>query len=229
MLTEIIASRRKRVALNKELYPVKLLERSPYFETPCVSLGKYLRRPGSRGIIAEFKRASPSEGYLNKFAAVQEVSVGYMKAGASALSILTEPDFFKGSDEDLKIARKCNFCPILRKDFIFDEYQVLEARSIGADVILLIASLLNAREIKHLSSLAHSLGMEVLVEIHKEEEIALIPTDVSLLGINNRNLENFRTDISVSKNLGPKLRDNYTLISESGISRPGQAALLRDY
>ncbi len=106
---------------------------------------------------------------------------------------------------------------------------MLEERSIGADVILLIASLLNAREIKHLSSLAHSLGMEVLVEIHKEEEIALIPTDVSLLGINNRNLENFRTDISVSKNLGPKLRDNYTLISESGISRPGQAALLRDY
>jgi indole-3-glycerol phosphate synthase len=156
ILDQIVAYKRTEVQENKELYPVKLLEKSPYFTANPVSLKKYLQRTDLLGIIAEFKRKSPSKGVINEYASPANVCLEYMQAGASALSIVTDSKFFGGSNKDLSTARKYNYCPILRKDFILDEYQVIEARSIGADVILLIAEVLTKEELKTLSSLAHS-------------------------------------------------------------------------
>ncbi|HHL57901.1 MAG TPA: indole-3-glycerol-phosphate synthase, partial [Bacteroidetes bacterium] len=154
ILDEIVAYKRKEINERKELYPVKLLEKSVYFSSPTVSLKKYLSREDKCGIIAEFKRQSPSKGNINLYADVEEISIGYMRAGASALSVLTDTHFFGGSNDDLKTARKFNFCPILRKEFIIDEYQLYEARSIGADAILLIAEVLSEREVNYLSGIA---------------------------------------------------------------------------
>ncbi|MEM7299120.1 MAG: indole-3-glycerol phosphate synthase TrpC, partial [Bacteroidota bacterium] len=171
ILEEIVANKRKEVNAQKELYPIKLLEKSTYFEGQPVSLKKYIRREDKSGIIAEIKRKSPSKGLINKHVSVERTSIGYMQAGASGLSVLTDNQYFGGTAEDLKVARSFNFCPILRKDFMIDEYQVLEAKSIGADVILLIASVLDKEEIEKLGGLAQSLGMEVLLEVHGEEEL----------------------------------------------------------
>ena len=131
ILEKIIAHKRKEVEERKSLYPVKLLEKSTYFNSPTVSLKKYLLREDKVGVIAEFKRKSPSKGIINQYAPVERTSIGYMQAGASALSILTDAEFFGGRNEDLTTARKFNYCPMLRKDFTIDEYQVIEAKSIG--------------------------------------------------------------------------------------------------
>src|SRR5688572_21169149 len=130
ILDQIIAHKRKEVDDRKSLYPVKLLEQSIYFSSPAVSLKKYVQRSDKTGIIAEFKRKSPSKGVINATASVEKTTIGYMQAGASALSVLTDKHFFGGSNEDLVVVRKFNFCPILRKDFTIDEYQIIEARSI---------------------------------------------------------------------------------------------------
>jgi len=218
ILEKILSHKREEVRNNKELYPPKLLEKSLYFPTPCVSLVKYLARTDLVGIIAEIKRKSPSKGVINQHIAVDELSIGYMQAGASALSILTDTHFFGGTSADLTLARKNNFCPILRKDFIIDEYQVLEAKSIGADVILLIAAALTPKEVQDLSKFAKSLGLEVLLEVHSEDELSknLLPS-VDLIGVNNRNLADFSLDLSLSEKLAPKIPPSYTKISESGI------------
>src|SRR3954462_11709546 len=150
ILDQIIEHKRKEVEERKSLYPTKLLEKSIYFSSPTVSLRKYIRRPDLSGVIAEIKRKSPSKGVLNKNVSIERTSIGYMQAGASALSILTDTKFFGGTNEDLTTARKFNFCPILRKDFTVDEYQLIEAKSIGADAILLIAAVLEPREIDQL-------------------------------------------------------------------------------
>jgi indole-3-glycerol phosphate synthase len=142
ILDKIVAHKQQEVAERKSLYPVKLLEKSIYYESDIVSLKKYLLREDKVGIIAEIKRKSPSKGMLHEFVSVEQTSVGYMQGGASALSVLTDTEFFGGKNEDLTIARKYNFCPILRKDFTIDEYQIVEAKSIGADAILLIAAAL---------------------------------------------------------------------------------------
>src|SRR5690606_15427730 len=143
ILDEIVAHKRKETDERKSLYPVRLLEQSIFFTTPCVSMRHYIRRPDKSGIIAEIKRKSPSKGIINAHVSVERVSIGYMQAGASAISVLTDQKYFGGSNDDLKTARKFNFCPILRKDFTIDEYQIIEAKSIGADVILLIAAALD--------------------------------------------------------------------------------------
>jgi indole-3-glycerol phosphate synthase len=189
ILEKITNHKRTEVADRKSLYPTKLLEQSIYFNTPSVSLKKYLLRPDKSGIIAEFKRHSPSKGDINPYAKVEEVSIGYMQAGASALSILTDEKFFKGANKDLTAARKFNFCPILRKDFVVDEYQILEAKSIGADAILLIAECLEKEEVARFAKLAKSLGLEVLMEIHSQDQLAKISPDLDVIGVNNRNLK----------------------------------------
>src|ERR1041385_4589017 len=163
ILEKIIAHKRKEVAERKSLYPVKLLEKSIYFSSPCVSLRKYLLRSDKVGVIAEFKRRSPSKGVINRYAPVERTSIGYMQAGASALSVLTDSEFFGGKSEDLSTARKFNYCPILRKDFTIDEYQIVEAKSIGADAILLLANVLDAKKVKAFAKFAKSLGLEVLL------------------------------------------------------------------
>lgn len=217
ILNKIVAHKKKELSERKELYPTPLLEKSTFFKSKTISLSHYIKREDKSGIIAEFKRKSPSKPAINLYANVEEVSIGYMQAGASALSILTDSNFFGGKLEDLTVARKFNFCPILRKDFIIDEYQVIEARSIGADAILLIAEILTKEDVKQLSSLAHSLGMEVLLELHSEDQLDKYDSDIQLIGVNNRDLTTFKTDINFSKNLISKLPQNVTKISESGI------------
>lgn len=227
-LEHIIAHKRQEVDLRKNLYPEKLLETSVYFDTDSISLQKYLLRPDKAGIIAEFKKQSPSVGIINQYADIEKISIGYMQAGASALSVLTDKKYFGGTNEDLTQARKFNYCPILRKDFVIDEYQILESKSIGADAVLLIASVLSIDEIEKLIQFAHRLKLEVLLEIHDETEIEKIHPAVDVVGINNRNLKTMTTDIQHSINLIKKIPSDFVIISESGISRPEDLLKLRE-
>lgn len=220
ILDEIIAFKRKEIEQRASTHPIKLLEQSIYFNSDCVSLKKYILRDDKSGIIAEFKRKSPSKGNINAYADVEKVTIGYMQAGASALSVLTDNHFFGGKNSDLITARKFNFCPILRKDFTISEYQIIEAKSIGADAILLIAAVLTKEEITRFSKLAFQLGMEVLLEIHTQEELDKYIPEISLVGINNRNLKTFKVDYENSIRLANQLPENTIKIAESGINNP---------
>lgn len=227
ILQEIVGHKRKEVQDRKELYPVKLLEKSLFFDGKSVSMVEYLRKPDKAGIIAEFKRKSPSKGLINGHAKVEKTSIGYMQAGASGLSILTDDKYFGGTSEDLMEARKYNFCPILRKDFIIDEYQIVEAKSIGADTILLIARILTAEEIKTFAQQAKGLGLEILLEVHNETELSKICEDVDIVGVNNRDLDSFTTDLGTSKKLSQKISSEFLKISESGIHSAADILELR--
>ncbi len=230
ILSAIVSNKKQEVAVQKELYPVKLLEKSVYYEGQPVSLVKYLKRSDKSGIIAEIKRKSPSKETINAHVSVERTSIGYMQAGASGLSVLTDKEYFGGTNEDLKMARSFNFCPILRKDFMIDEYQVIEAKSIGADVILLIATVLDKAKIESLGSLAQSLGMEVLLEVHSKEELKnSLCNSVNLIGVNNRNLKTLETDVQVSKDLADQIPNDFARVSESGISDPDTVKDLKTY
>ena len=228
ILGEIIAHKRKEVSERQELYPVKLLEKSLFFGSSPVSLREYLLRPDKVGIIAEIKRRSPSKGDLNRHICVETLSLGYMQAGASGLSVLTDERFFGGTLKDLTVARRFNFCPILRKDFIIDPYQVLEAKSAGADVVLLIAAALSPQELKGLAALARSLGLEVLLEVHNEAELSShLCEEVSLVGVNNRDLTSFAVDIGTSERLADQIPGDFIKVAESGISDHHSIARLK--
>ena len=230
ILQTIVAHKRKEVATRRELVPTKLLETSLYFKSHPLSLRKYLLRENGSGLIAEFKRKSPSKGWINQYAQVERTTLGYMQAGAAALSILTDAEFFGGKNEDLTTARRFNFCPILRKDFVVDEYQILEAKSIGADAVLLIAAVLTPEEIKSLGILARSLGMEVLLEVHDGEELARStnPDAVDLVGVNNRNLHDFSLSLDTSLQLAAAIPNEFVKVSESGISSAASIGQLRE-
>lgn len=230
ILEKIIVHKRKEVEEKKSLVPVKMLEQSTYFGGKPLSMKKYLLREDKSGIIAEFKRKSPSEGVINTQAKVEKTSIGYMQAGASALSILTDTQFFGGKNEDILLARKYNFCPIIRKDFIIDEYQILETKSLGADTVLLIASALTPAEVKTLAAFTKSFGMEVLLEVHNEKELKeYITDDVDMVGVNNRNLGTFETAVQTSIDLASMIPDVFVKISESGIKSPETIVELRQY
>jgi indole-3-glycerol phosphate synthase len=229
ILDEIIGHKKILVEERKSLYPIKFLEKSIFFDTKPVSLKHYVMRPDKSGIIAEFKRKSPSKGMINEYADVEQISIKYMQAGASALSVLTDTTFFGGSKEDLETARKFNYCPILQKDFIIDEYQVIEAKSIGADAILLIASMLDKKQIAAFTKKAKSFGLEILFEIHSEEELQKLNNDIDLVGVNNRNLKDFKVDINMSKKLSEKISSDFVKISESGINSPDDVKELRKF
>lgn len=228
ILEKIIARKEEEVREKKALYSQKLLEQKIYFETKTVSLKKYLLRKDKSGIIAEIKRKSPSRGVLNPAVSVERTSIGYMQAGASALSILTDKEFFGGSNEDLTTARKFNYCPILRKDFIIDEYQIIEAKSIGADAILLIAAALEPSELKKLAGFAKSLGLETLMEVHNREELENgLNEHIDLVGVNNRDLTTFEVDLETSATLGQLIPSDFIKVSESGIHSPEQVVELK--
>jgi indole-3-glycerol phosphate synthase len=230
ILDQIIEHKRKETEERKSLYPVRLLEQSIYFGTKPVSLCHYIRRRDKSGIIAEIKRKSPSKGVINAYVSVERTSIGYMQAGASALSVLTDKQFFGGSNDDLTVARKFNFCPILRKDFTLDEYQIVEAKSIGADAILLIAAALDPATVKRLTRFAHSFGLEVLLEVHNREELELTQeAGADLIGVNNRNLKTFGIDAGTSKSLAPLIPKEVVKVSESGIELPATVVELKDY
>jgi indole-3-glycerol phosphate synthase len=230
ILEKIVEQKKGEVAERKSLYPVKLLEQSIFFPSPAVSLKKYVLRKDKSGIIAEIKRKSPSKGIINQYVSIERTSIGYMQAGASALSILTDKEFFGGSSDDLVVARKFNYCPILRKDFTIDEYQIIEAKSIGADAILLIAAVLEPELVRTMTSLAHSLGLEVLLEVHSAEELyPHLFSDVDLIGVNNRDLKSFEVSLDVSKRLAEMIPDEVVKVSESGISSPETIVELRKF
>ncbi len=221
ILDQIVIEKKKEVALAKEQVSVRNLEMSGYFARNCQSLCLSLVEPASTGIIAEFKRKSPSKGVINANVTPEEVTKSYVKAGAAGLSVLTDEPFFGGTKADFELARLANpFTPMLRKDFMVDEYQVVDAKSMGADVVLLIAAALSPSEIKQLGTLARSLGMETLLEVHDEEELdRSLGEYISLVGVNNRNLKNFaEQNVEASLRLAEKIPFQFIKISESCIS-----------
>ncbi len=228
ILEEIVASKYKEVAERKERIPIGELEKGIYFNRVTLSMQKFLLDPLKTGIIAEFKRKSPSKGMINETSKVEDVVKAYSSCGASGVSILTDTHYFGGSMNDLLLGRNSCICPILRKDFIVDEYQILEAKSIGADVILLIAASLDKKDIKQLSEFAKSLALEVLLELHDESEIEKITGAISMIGLNNRNLKTFTVDIEQSIKLANKLPKEFIKISESGIDDPKTIKHLKD-
>ncbi len=227
ILSDIIANKIKEVRLVSERIPLADLKKTDCFSGGTLSLSDYLLDANKSGIIAEYKRKSPSGGMINSTANVIEVTKGYSSAGASALSVLTDNKFFGGSLTDLSEARECNNIPVLRKDFIISEYQVFESRSIGADAVLLIAAVLDGNRLRDLARLAQSLGMEVLMEIHNASELEKLNGYVDIIGVNNRNLNTFEVDINTSIELAEIIPGDFMRISESGIDSPESINKLR--
>lgn len=226
ILEEIIAYKKIEVERQKTLMRVEQLEKFGFFSERSLSLKTSLKEKS--GIITEFKRRSPSKGIINDTADVFDVAREYTAGGASGLSVLTDAKFFGGSTDDL-IKARINRIPILRKDFIIDEYQIIEAKSIGADVILLIAACLSPQEVRLLAAKAKQLGLEVLLEIHAEEELDHICDEVDLVGVNNRNLKTFTVDLEQSIRLAEKIGNEKLRIAESGINTPGDIKYLQQH
>jgi indole-3-glycerol phosphate synthase len=228
ILNKIIADKRREVDELKQLIPLKELEQTTFFEKPSLSMRSYLKDGSRTGIIAEFKRKSPSKGYINQFAKIKDIVTKYEKFGASGISVLTDLKYFGGINNDLTEARKSCNIPVLRKDFIIDEYQIFEAKSIGADCILLIASVLEKNTINYFTKIAHSLKLEILFEIHDKDEIKKINPDIDIIGINNRNLNSFEVNIDNSVQISKYLPRDCIKISESGLNNPEHLILLRN-
>ena len=218
ILDKIVADKYKEVDLKKSLIPTKQLEASVLFNRETSSLASALRNSAT-GIIAEHKRRSPSKDTINQNTNVSQVAKGYQKAGVCGMSVLTDIKYFGGSLEDLQLARASVNMPLLRKEFIINEYQIIEAKAHGADVILLIAAILTKEEIKSFSELAKSLGLDVLLEVHNEEELhkSIMPS-LDMLGVNNRNLKTFEVSLDTSKSLSTLIPNDFVKVSESGIS-----------
>ncbi len=223
ILGEITAGKYKEVAERKEVAPHAVLEGSDFFGRKVNRLKDALENPqGRQGIIAEFKRKSPSRGIFNEAFDPLSITQGYIAAGATALSVLTDGPYFGGSKEDLVAVRKAlPHVPILRKDFMVDEYQILEAKAWGADVILLIAAAIEVPLLNRLAKFAKSLGLDTLLEIHEIEELdGNLSEYIDVVGVNNRNLKDFSVDIERSVRAIPHIPAQFTRISESGISKP---------
>jgi indole-3-glycerol phosphate synthase len=229
ILDRIVADKRLEVALRKQLIPIKQLELSVLFDRQSVALSTRLINSTS-GLIAEHKRRSPSKDCINQDLNVQDVAKGYETAGACGMSVLTDMKYFGGSLEDLLNSRASCEIPLLRKEFIIDTYQIVEAKAYGADVILLIAAILSRDEIQSFSRLAQSLGMEVLLEIHNEDELqkSIMPS-LNMIGVNNRNLKTFEVSLETSKTLSGLIPDEFVKISESGIRTVEDIKSLQPY
>lgn len=217
ILDLIVSDLYTELKFKKQLIPISQLENSVLFNRTAFSLSDRIRNSDS-GIIAEHKRRSPSKPCINFKTSLQDIAQGYEKAGASGMSVLTNTKYFGGSIDDLLLARASSKLPLLRKEFIIDEYQIIEAKAFGADAILLIAACLSKKQIKSLSETAQKLGLEVLLEVHNQEELekALMPS-INLLGVNNRNLKTFDVSIQTSKQLVNDIPNEFVKISESGI------------
>ena len=230
ILEKIIAAKQIEVATRKAQISIANLTSGQLFETKCYSLVQSLQATGSSGVIAEFKRKSPSKGLFSASAKSSVICPGYQKAGAAGISILTDHEFFGGELADIEEARPLVSLPILRKDFVIDEYQIIEAKGIGADVVLLIAAALSVQACQRLSLFAKSLGLEVLLEVHNKEELFdFVNDEVDLLGVNNRNLKTFETNIELSKELADLIPAKFAKVAESGLNSVQQVKELRDY
>ncbi len=218
ILEKIVSYKKLEIADRKEQISLEQLEKQPGFDRTIFSMKKFLTDPEKTGIIAEYKKRSPSKGIINETATVEAVTGAYAALGASMISVLTDNPSFGGSTEDLQRAR-FNALPILRKDFMLDNYQIAESRAMGADVILLIAACLKPTQTRALAIYAHQLGLEVLLEIHIEEELEHVCEEVDVVGINNRDLKTFAVDIDRSIRLAEKLPANKLRVAESGIRK----------
>jgi indole-3-glycerol phosphate synthase len=216
ILEQIIKTKKLQVQQNKLATPLEVLQQADKYKRTCFSLSEHVTKQGASGIIAEFKRKSPSKGFINEHAIAADVTKGYELAGASAISILTDTNYFAGVNNDVETSRGIQI-PILRKEFIVDEYQIHEAKAIGADAILLIAACLTPTEVKNFAQLAIGIGLEVLLELHEESELAHVCDEIQLVGVNNRNLSTFKVDIEQSLKMAEKIPSNKIKIAESGI------------
>jgi indole-3-glycerol phosphate synthase len=229
VLDQINNNKRLEVEAAKAAVPLSGLMEYPAYNKPVPSLKEFLLSTGKTGIIAEHKRQSPSKGIINGNVNLEQVVTGYEIGGASAVSVLTDQKYFGGNLADLKTATDLLNIPVLRKDFIIDEYQIHEAKAYGAAIILLIAASLTAEEVDRFANLAHQLGMEVLFEIHNEEELSKISPHVDVVGVNNRDLKTFSVDTQQSVRLAKLIPEQYIKISESGISDPEIVKMLKTY
>lgn len=227
ILDQIIASKKREVTLKKSIISAAQLENTDLFNSKTKSLSKSIAN-SPFGIIAEHKRRSPSKATINAGFSVEEVVKGYENAGASGISVLTDYQYFGGSLEDLLLAKASVKTPLLRKEFIIDEYQILEAKSNGADAILLIASVLTKPEIKQLSEFAQSIALEVLLEVHNEAELekSIMPS-LDIIGVNNRNLKTFEVSLLNSVELATHIPDDFVKISESGLTNTEDIKMLK--
>jgi len=227
ILEKIVAYKRPFVEQQKQAVPVEMLMQSIHFQRQTISLKTALTRLDNSSVIAEFKRRSPSKPEINLKADIKEVTRGYQNAGAAALSILTDKHFFGGHPQDILKVRDQIDIPILRKDFMFDPYQIYEAKSLGADAVLLIAEVLTKAQVAELSALAKDLGLDVLLETHTEDQLEKITEHIDIVGINNRNLKTFKVSIENSLALVQKLPLSIVKISESGIQSTEDIKILR--
>ena len=227
ILQHIVNDIQKDLVLKKQIVPIDRLESSPLFERQTNSLRQRIVK--TEGIIAEHKRRSPSKQNINFGLRLADVAQGYASAGVAGMSVLTNNQYFGGSIEDLLLARQACELPLLRKEFMVDEYQVLEAKANGADAILLIAACLERPDIQILSTLAQQLGMEVLLEVHNADELkkSIMPS-IDMIGVNNRDLTSFRVSLKTSKSLVDQIPTEFVKLSESGLSSPESVLELRD-
>jgi indole-3-glycerol phosphate synthase len=228
ILDEIVAYKKNEVAKDKFNKSVVELEALPLFREPCFSLKRFLLDTSKTGIIAEYKRKSPSKGIINDKVKVSQITRAYANYGASGISVLTDGPSFGGSIDDMITAR-FNDVPILRKEFIIDEYQITEAKAYGADVILLIAAILTPQQVHDFTLKAHELGLEVILEIHNEEELGHIQNATDIVGVNNRDLKTFKVDIEQSVRLSKQIPEDKLKISESGIHTIKDILHLKDH
>lgn len=228
ILDRIVEDIHEKIAVSKKRVPQEQLADSSFYHRETYSFSSAVKIKGASGVISEFKRRSPSKGLINGEADVREITIGYQEAGATAISVLTNETFFGGCNEYLIAARDKVTIPILRKEFIVDPYQIHEAKSIGADFILLIAEILTKSQVEEYTELAHSLGLEVLMELHSEDQLKKISPHLDAVGINNRNLKDFTVDIDKSIKMAKSLPKELIKVAESGLSDPQTAITMRD-
>jgi len=230
ILDTIVAAKRKEVERMKPMSSIERFERDGFFwNFANRSLKQSLLAEGSTGIIAEFKRKSPSKGWFTKKELeVEPVVVPYNKNGAAAISVLTDMEFFGGDLDDLIQTKVITDVPVLRKDFMIDPWQIAEAKAFGGDVILLIAACLSPAEVKSMAEYANSIGLEVLLELHEESELEHICEETTIIGINNRNLKTFEVDIDRSLRMAEKIPADKIKVAESGISTIENIRLFRE-
>lgn len=226
ILDKIVVTKKDEVAAAKRLFPKSMLVEKPLYRSAVHSVTDAIRSGNTTGVITEFKRRSPSKGWINENADPEKVATGYAAGGAAAISVLTDTQYFGGSLSDLDKVRKAVGIPLLRKDFTIDAYQLYEAKAHGADIILLIAAILSPAQVNELAEEAHSIGLEVLLEIHDEIELMHVCPAADLVGINNRNLKNFEVDIEHSIRLQSMLPRHTIRVAESGIHSPEVATQL---